>query len=64
MLFGLKYTPISWMDLMNSLYKEYLDKFVIVFIDNILIYSYTRREHEEYLRIALHMLRENKLYVK
>ena len=52
------------MDLMNRVFKEYLDKFVIVIIDDILIYSKTEEEHTEHLRIALETLRKEKLYAK
>ncbi|KAL0546199.1 hypothetical protein IC582_016105 [Cucumis melo] len=52
------------MDLMNRVFREFLDTFVIVFIDDILIYSKTEAEHEEYLRIVLQTLRDNKLYEK
>jgi hypothetical protein len=47
---------------MNSIFSEYLDKFVVVFIDDILVYSKTEEEHEEHLRIVLQMLRKHKLY--
>ena len=50
---GLTNAPPSFMDLMNREFSEYLDKFIIVFIDDILIYSKNRKEHEEHLRIAL-----------
>nr|GEV92298.1 putative reverse transcriptase domain-containing protein [Tanacetum cinerariifolium] len=53
-----------FMDLMNRIFHEYLDKFVIVFIDEILVYSKTKEEHEEHLRIVLGTLRQKKLYVK
>ncbi|KAL8099040.1 hypothetical protein AgCh_031655 [Apium graveolens] len=56
--FGLTNTPAAFMDLMNRVYKEYLDKFVILFIDDILIYSKTKEDHTEHLRIALQRLRE------
>ena len=52
------------MDLMNRVFREYLDKFVIVFIDDILIYSKTQNEHEEHLEIVLQTLKEHKLYAK
>src|SRR5262249_23952054 len=52
------------MDLMNRVFKPYLDKFVIVFIDDILVYSKSQEEHEEHLRIVLQTLREHQLYAK
>ncbi|GKB81942.1 putative reverse transcriptase domain-containing protein [Tanacetum coccineum] len=52
------------MDLMNRVCKLYLDKFVIVFIDDILIYSYNKEEHANHLRIILELLRKEKLYAK
>nr|GFD30706.1 retrotransposon protein, putative, Ty3-gypsy subclass [Tanacetum cinerariifolium] len=50
--------------LMNRIFHEYLDKFVIVFIDDILVYSKAEEEHEQHLRIVLEILRQNKLYAK
>ncbi|KAL0556523.1 hypothetical protein IC582_005037 [Cucumis melo] len=64
MSFGLTNAPAVFMDLMNRVFREFLDTFVIVFIDNILIYSKTEAEHEEHLRIVLQTLRDNKLYAK
>jgi hypothetical protein len=52
------------MYLMNKIFMEYLDKFVVVFIDDILIYSKNEEEHEEHLRLVLQKLREHKLYAK
>ena len=52
------------MDLMNRVFHEYLDSFVIVFIDDILVYSKSQEEHEEHLRIVLQILRERKLFAK
>jgi hypothetical protein len=60
--FGLTNAPTMFMCLMNSISSEYLDKFVVVFIDDILVYSKIEEEHEEHLRIVLKMLREHKLY--
>ncbi|KAL5560227.1 hypothetical protein UlMin_036438 [Ulmus minor] len=54
----------AFMDLMNRVFKEYLDKFVIVFIDDILIYSRSRDEHAEHLRVTLQTLKEHRLYAK
>ena len=53
MSFGLTNAPTAFMDLMNRVFHEYLDQFVIVFIDDILIYSKSQEEHEEHLRIVL-----------
>nr|GEZ79349.1 putative reverse transcriptase domain-containing protein [Tanacetum cinerariifolium] len=64
MPFGLTNAPALFMDLMNRIIHEYLDKFVIVFIDDILVYSKTKEEHEEHLRIVLGTLRQKKLYAK
>ncbi|KAL4034958.1 hypothetical protein IC575_003632 [Cucumis melo] len=64
MSFGLTNAPAVFMDLMNRVFREFLDTFVIVFIDDILIYSKTEAEHEEHLRIVLQTLRNNKLYAK
>jgi len=52
------------MDLMNQVFKPYLDKFVVVFIDDILVYSRTKEEHDEHLRIVLKTLKEHKFYGK
>jgi hypothetical protein len=60
--FGLTNAPAYFMYLMNKVFMEYLDKFVVVFIDNILIYSKTEEEHEEHLRLVLQKLREHQLY--
>ena len=58
MPFGLTNAPAAFMDLMNRVFRPYIDKFVVVFIDNILIYSKNEKEHEEHLRIVLETLRE------
>ena len=50
--------------LMNGIFRNYLDKFVIVFLDDILIYSNSEEEHEHHLRLVLHVLREHQLYAK
>jgi hypothetical protein len=62
--FGLTNAPGVFMSLMNGVFREYLDKFIQVFIDDILIYSRTKEEHDEHLRLVLQCLRENKLYGK
>ncbi|GJR47199.1 reverse transcriptase domain-containing protein [Tanacetum coccineum] len=64
MPFGLTNAPAVFMDLMNRVCKPYLDKFVIVFIDDILIYSKTKEDHEVHLGLVLELLRNEKLYAK
>ena len=64
MSFGLTNAPAHFMYLMNSVFMPELDKFVVVFIDDILIFSKNEEEHAEHLRIVLQRLREHKLYAK
>jgi hypothetical protein len=62
--FGLTNAPAYFMYLMNKVFMEFLNKFVVVFIDDILVYSKNEEEHEEHLRLVLQKLRENQLYAK
>jgi hypothetical protein len=62
--FGLSNAPVVFMCLMNGVFINYLDKFVIVFLDDILIYSKFEEEHEKHLRMVLQVLREHQLYAK
>jgi hypothetical protein len=64
MSFGLTNAPAYFMYLMNKVFMEYRDKIIVVFIDDILVYSRTEEEHEEHLRLVLQKLRDHKLYVK
>jgi hypothetical protein len=64
MSFELTNAPIYFMYLMNKVFMEYLDKFVVVFIDDILVYSMNEEEHNEHLRLALQSLQEHRLYAK
>ena len=64
MPFGLTNAPTTFMDLMNRVFQPYLDRFVIVFIDDILVYSGSPEEHSEHLRIVLQNLRKRQLYAK
>jgi hypothetical protein len=62
--FGLSNAPAVFMCLVNGIFREYLDKFVIVFLDDIFIYSKSEEEHEENLKMVLQVLREHQLYAK
>ena len=62
--FGLTNAPAYFMNMMNKVFMEDLDKFVVVFIDDILVYSATAEEHEQHLRVVLEKLRQNQLYAK
>jgi hypothetical protein len=64
MSFGLTSAHAYFMYLMNKVFMEYLDKFVVVFIDDILIFSKNEEEHDDQLRLVLQKLRENQLYAK
>ncbi|KAK8918385.1 hypothetical protein KSP39_PZI021868 [Platanthera zijinensis] len=64
MSFGLTNAPSAFMDMMNRVFCDYLDKFIIVFIDDILVYSKTREEHATHLKLTLSTLRQHQLYAK
>jgi hypothetical protein len=64
MSFGLTNAPAFFMNLMNSVFMDYLDKFVVVFIDDILIYSQSEEEHVDHLKMVLQRLREHQMYAK
>ena len=64
MSFGLTNAPAYFMNLMNKVFMEFLDKFVVVFIDDILIFSKNEEEHKEHLHLVLGKLREHQLYAK
>ena len=64
MSFGFTNAPEAFMDLMNRVFQPYLDRLVIIFIDDILVYSGSLKKHSEHLRIVLQTLRERKLYAK
>jgi hypothetical protein len=64
MPFGLTNAIAYFMYLMNKVFMEYLDKFIVVFVNDILVCSETEEEHEEHLRLVLEKLRANQLYAK
>ena len=64
MPFGLTNAPVAFMDLMNRVSQPYLDQFLVVFVDDILIYSQSEVEHEDHWRIVLRLLRDHQLYAK
>ena len=64
MPFGLMNAPATFMDLMHRVLKHYLDQFFVVFVDDILIYSKSKVEHEDHLRVVLQILRDHQLYAK
>jgi hypothetical protein len=64
MSFGLTNAPAYFMYLMNKVFMEYLDKFAVVFINDILVYSRNEEEHEDHLRLVLQKLQDHKLYAK
>ena len=64
MSFGLTNAPAYFMSMMNKVFMEFLDKFVVVFIDDILVYSKNEKEHKEHLCLVLGKFREHQLYAK
>ena len=64
MPFGLTNAPVAFIDLMHRVFQPYLDQFVVVFVDEILIYSQSEEKHEDHLRIILQALRDHQLYAK
>ena len=64
MPFGLTNAPTTFMDLMNRVFRPFLDQFMIVFIDDVLLYSRSEEEHEQHLRAILQTLREHRLFSK
>ena len=64
MPFGLTNVPATFMDMMNRIFKDYLDKFIIVFIDDILVYLKIQEEHGEHLKVTLQTLKEHRFYAK
>ena len=62
--FGLTIAPANFMCMMNIIFSKYLDKFVLVFIEDILVYSKKKEKHEEHLRIVLRVLGKHQLYAK
>ena len=64
MPFGVSNAPGVFMEYMNRIFHSYLDQFIVVFIDDILIYSNSEEDHAEHLRITLQVLKDNKLFAK
>ena len=64
MPFGLTNAPAAFIDLIHRVFQPYLDQFIVVFVDDILIYSQSEWEHEDHLRIVLQLLRDHQLYAK
>ena len=64
MSFGLTNAPVAFMNLINRVFRPFLDRFIIVFIDDILVYSKSDEEHVMHLRVVLQTLREHQLYAK
>ena len=64
MPFGLTNAPVTFMDLMNHFFRSYVDRFVMVFIDDILVHSKDREDYDTHLRVVLETLRNEQLYAK
>ena len=64
MSFGLKNAPAAFMDIMNSVFQPYVNQFVVMFIDDVLLYSKDRENHDTHLRVVLETLRKEQLYAK
>ena len=64
MPFGLTNAPAAFMDLMNRVFRSYVDQFVVVFMDDILVYSKDQEDHDTHLRVVLETLRKEQLYAK
>ena len=64
MLFGLPNAPAAFMKMMNGIFRDFLDNFVIIFIDVILVYSRSKEDHESHLKAVMEWLREHKLFAK
>ena len=64
MPFGLTNAPATFMDLMNRIFRTYVDRFVVVLVDDILVYSPSKEENQDHLMIVLQFLREHQLYAK
>ena len=62
MPFGLTNVPAAFMDLMHSVFQPYLDQFIIIFVNDILIYSKSEEEHEDHFKVVLQVLRDHQLY--
>ena len=64
MLFRLTNAPAAFIDLMHRVFQPYFDQFVVVFVDEILIYSQSEEEHEDHLKVVLQLMRDHQLYAK
>ena len=62
--FGLTNAPATFMTLMNDIFREYLDQFIVIYLDDILIYSKTKEDHIQHIRKVLDILRQHQLYAK